>query len=157
MTDDLPSLPSVPNKAQQIRLALTRRQQAFVEAYARPGTVNGQPALNATEACRLAGYSHNRANSTAQNLLKNPKVRAAVDAIRAEVAAAASYSVERCMAELEAAMTFAKATDNASAFVRAVELRGRLSGVLVDKLDARVALGGFVLHVHGLHAEAPGG
>jgi hypothetical protein len=45
---------------------------------------------------------------------------------------------------------FAVKTDNASAFVRAVELRGKLTGILVDRVDARVAIGTFALNVTGL-------
>lgn len=132
------------------RLALSPRQQAFVEAYARPGTKNGELALNASEACRQAGYSARGANRTANKLLRMPKIAAAVAAIRAEVAERAGYTVERCMRELEKGMEFALTTENASAYVRAVELRGKLTGILVDRLDARVAVGTFSINVHGL-------
>src|SRR5690348_15380829 len=79
------------------RLKLSPRQMAFVEAFARPGTKNGELALNASEAARRAGYSARRVNSTANRLLRDPKIQAAVAAIRAEVAERAGYTVERCM------------------------------------------------------------
>lgn len=156
MTDALqPPVTSVIADSKAKRLALTPRQQAFVEAYARPSTVNGQGALNAAAAARAAGYSHRRADSTAHQLLKIPKVAAAVAAIRAEVAERAGYTVERCMRELEKGMTFALSTENASAYVRAVELRGKLAGLIVDRMDARLLVGQFSITVEGL--AAPGG
>jgi len=136
-------------EAKAARLALNPRQQAFVEAYALPSPINGQ-AFNASEACRRAGYSPKRADATAQRLLRTPKIKAAVELMRAEVAERASYTVERCMAELEKGMAFALTTENASAYVRAVELRGKLTGILVDRLDARVAVGTFQINVEGL-------
>ena len=135
--------------AKAARLALNPRQQAFVEAYALPSPINGQ-AFNASEACRRAGYSVKRADSTAQRLLRTPKIKAAVDAMRAEVAERAGYTTERCMAELEKGMSFALQTENASAYVRAVELRGKLTGLLVDRVDMRAAVGVFTLTVVGL-------
>jgi hypothetical protein len=68
-------------------------------------------------------------------------------------AAKAGYDVHMMFAELGRGMEFAIATENATAFVRAVELRGKLTGILVDRIDARVAVGGFVLNVHGLNAD----
>jgi hypothetical protein len=153
MTDaDTTSSTSIIAASKAARLSLTPRQQAFVEAYARPGTVNGRAALNASEAARRAGYSHRRADSTAQHLLRIPKVKAAVELIRKEVAELASYSLERCMAELEKGMAFAHTTENASAYVRAVELRGKLAGLIVDRMDARLLVGQFSITVEGLVA-----
>ena len=144
-------------EAKRARLALSPRQQAFVEAYARPGTKNGELALNASEAARRAGYSPNRVNSTVHKLLKMPKIAAAVAAMRAEVAERAGYTVERCMAELEQGMSFALKTENASAYVRAVELRAKLTGILVDRVDMRAVVGTFAINVIGLTDGVPGG
>jgi hypothetical protein len=52
--------------------------------------------------------------------------------------------------ELDEAAEHARQTENSSALVRAIELKGKLAGILVDRVDARVAVGGFVLNVHGL-------
>ncbi|MEO8564987.1 MAG: terminase small subunit, partial [Betaproteobacteria bacterium] len=104
----------------------------------------------ATQAAISAGYSPNRANSSAHRLLRDARIKAAVDAIRAEVAERAGYTVERCMTELEKGMNFALSTENASAYVRAVELRAKLAGILVDKVDLRAAIGVFQINVHGL-------
>jgi len=148
MTDSQQPVPSsIIATSNTARLALSPRQQAFVEAYARPGTKNGELALNASEACRRAGYSARGANRTAHRLLREPRIQAAVAAIRAEVAALAGYTVERCMVELEKGMSFALDTENASAYVRAVELRAKLAGILVDKLDARLLVGSFEIHI----------
>lgn len=145
MSDYLPA----PTPAQLRRVSLRSvRMQRFVEHYLVP--VDGK--FNGAEAARKAGYEARTANRTAVRLLKIPAVRAAIDAARAEAAAASSYTVEKCMDELGTAMEFAYKTDNASAYVRAVELRGKLSGHLVDRVDARVAIGTYSLNVVGLGA-----
>jgi phage terminase small subunit len=127
MTDTTTPSTDVVAAARAARVALSRRQQAFVEFYARPGEKHGEPCLNAAAAVRLAGYSHKRAEATAFKLLRQPKVRAAVDAMRAEIAALNGYDAAKCMAELEDAMAHARKTENSSALVRAIELRGKIS------------------------------
>ena len=128
------------------------RQQKFVSCYLASIDAKGQH--NGAEAARLAGYAATTANREAVRLLKMPTIKAAVDAVRSATAATTMYSQATAMLELDEAMTFAKKTDNASAFVRSVELRARIAGVLVDRLDARLAIGGFVINVHGLAPEA---
>jgi hypothetical protein len=136
-------------QAQALRLALpTERQRRFVEEFMRPTA----GVLNATQAAIRAGYPAGTANRMANRLMKKPRIKAAVEAMRAEIAERSAYTVERAMLELDDAMTFAKATDNASAFTRAVELRARIAGVLVDRIDARVAVGTFAINVIGMEA-----
>lgn len=67
-------------------MALTPKQQAFVEAFAG----------NATEAARVAGYEGDDAtlNVTGSRLLRNAKVRAAIEARRAPAAEARIASRE---------------------------------------------------------------
>lgn len=127
-------------------VGLTLKQQRFVEYYC----LNG----NAAAAAREAGYSHKRAEAAAHIMKKIPAVATAIATYRADVARRAEYTVDKAMTELEQAMKFAKDTENASAFTRAVELRARIAGVLVDRLDARVAVGSFCIVMHGL--PAPG-
>jgi hypothetical protein len=112
---------------------------------------------NGAEACRLAGYAPTTANREANRLHKTPKIKAVFDAVHAATAAGTVYSQATAMLELEDAMAFAKKTANAAAFTRSVELRARIAGILVDRIDARVAVGGFVINVHGLAPEAANG
>jgi hypothetical protein len=149
MTDTTAPRTDVVAQSRNARLALTPRQARFVEAYARPGLKHGEPCLNAAEAARVAGYGHKRADNTAFKLLRNPKVRAAVDALRAEVAERAGYTAEKAMGELDDVITHALKTENASAHGKAVELRMRLAGLLIERVDTRI-VGGFAVNVIGL-------
>lgn len=142
MPDLIPGtdLAALEARAATTRAALNPRQAKFVE-----GLIAGSTLLAAGLA---AGYRD--PSRYASLLARKPLVAAAIDAARALAAARAGYGHATLMAELGEAMAFALKTDNAAAYVRAIELRGKATGLLVDRLDARVAVGGFVLNVHGL-------
>ncbi len=112
-------------------LKLTPRQQRFIAAY--------QIGMSALQAAVAAGYSKKSAKHAAYSLMhENPKVMAELERVRQELAAAAEYNGEKCMAELDSAITFAKENKQANAYVKAIELRARLAGLLRDKLDITV-------------------
>ena len=134
---------SAADAARTVRVSVTPKQARFVDLYVTTG--------NASEAARQAGYSRHRSNSAAHRLLNLPHVKAAIAAIRAEIAERAAYTVEKCFTELGNAMEHARKTDNSSALVRAIELRGKLTGILVDRVDARVAVGMFTINVEGIN------
>jgi hypothetical protein len=69
---------------------------------------------------------------------QNAMVMAELDKVRQNLAVATEYNGERCMAELDSAIAFAKEHKQATAVVKAVELRARLAGLLRDKLDVTV-------------------
>lgn len=151
MPDGLPMLPDVADKraaeramavAHGARLGLSLKRQRFVEEYVLSG--------NGADACRRAGYSPRRADRSAQILLRAAPVQTAVKAIRAEIAERAGFAAEVAMRKLDDVIVHALKTENASAHCRAVELQARIAGVLVDRVDARVAIGAFVLNVIGL-------
>lgn len=96
---------------------------------------------NATIAALACGYSPKSARQIGSKLLKDPLVRAEVDRLRAEVREQGKYNLEKAMKECEDAMAFAKRTDNATALVRAVELRSKLSGLLDLKIDVKATSG----------------
>ena len=143
-TSDLPLTALTAEVLPPEVLALkTERRQRFVRSY----VLNSG---NAAQAVRESGYSIKGATTRGYKLLKEPDIKVAIDALRRQVATRTGYGVDKAMSELEEAMTFAKKTENATAFVRAVELRAKLNGVLVDRLDARVAVGAFVINVEGM-------
>jgi phage terminase small subunit len=121
---------------------LTPRQSRFLGSFLE--TSNG------TKAAIAAGYSEGNAKKTAYLLLhKNASVMAAVDEARKALAEKAQYSIERAMREAEEAMAFAKEHKNPNALVKAVELRSKLNGLLIEKHDVR-ALGGFQIQIVGV-------
>ena len=111
---------------------LSPRQMRFAAEYIK------DPAANGTKAAERAGYSPRCAKQRACYLLKLPNVAAEIEAMRVAVRTGAVYDAVVAMDELKAGMDFAKATENATAFVRAVELRSKLSGLLSDRLDVNM-------------------
>lgn len=69
-------------------MALTRKQQAFVNAY----IVNG---FNATQAALSAGYSEDTAYSIGHENLRKPEIKAAINAVFDEYAMSASEVLAR--------------------------------------------------------------
>lgn len=79
-----------------------------------------------------------------------PKVAVAIAAVKDALAAAAEYSFVSFMAEMDAAIVFAQETKNATAYVRAVELKGKSVGHLSDKPQGG-ASAGFTLQIVGIN------
>lgn len=110
---------------------LTTKQRAFIAAY--------QTGISATQAVIQAGYSKHSARHIAHTLMHDNKlVRAELDKVSNTLAEAAGYNGERCMAELDKAIAFAVETKQPNAYVKAIELRARLAGLLRDKVDVTV-------------------
>ena len=102
------------------------RQRKFIEAVA--------AGLPAQEAARRAGYSPAYSRK-ASRLLRCHAVAAAVADIRERACAAAAYDVTVAMKEAESAATFARVNKNSMALVKAYELRAKLSGLLIDRVE----------------------
>lgn len=110
---------------------LTPRQIAFVAAF--------QTGMPAAQAAVQAGYSPRSAKHTAYSLMHdNVLVRAELDKLRQKLVAEAEYNGAKAMADCESGMAFAVKTDNANAYVRAVELKMRLTGLLREKVDITI-------------------
>lgn len=110
---------------------LTPRQLRFIAEY--------QKGVSGTDAAIAAGYSKRTARHAAYQLLHdNSQVRAELEKVRQNLAELTEYNAERCAAECDRGMEFALRTDNANAYVRAVELKGRLHGLLREKVDITV-------------------
>lgn len=121
------------------------RKYKFIERYAAHG--------QAKRAALECGWSEEYAQSASARLLRDPEVKDALNEIRKNAMVKAEYTVETAMAEANAAIEFAKETENANAYVKAVELRSKLSGLLVDKIDLRQAIG-FSIQIIGVGAPA---
>jgi len=78
-----------------------------------------------------------------------PEIAKAIAAVKAALALNVAYDFNRFMREMDQAMVFAKQTRNATAYVRAVELRGKSTGHLADKPQAGGS-GGFTLVIGGI-------
>src|SRR5262249_7299 len=109
------------------------RERLFCQKY----IVCGSP----TKAAIETGYSPKQASHTGPKLLRRPVVQAYLAELRKQTTAKlsddAKYGVERAMAELGEAIEFAKQTENATAYVRALELRARLHGLIIDKAEIK--------------------
>jgi len=105
---------------------LNHRQQKFIEAVARGESVQ--------QAARLAGFSPSYARKSSR-LLKHPAIAQAVAAIRTEARTVAAYGLVEAMKETESAAAFARLHKNPMALVKATELRAKLSGLLVDRVE----------------------
>jgi len=128
-----------PDVVARINLRMPRRQR-FVEAYLICGS--------AVAAAQRAGYHGRSVRRTAARLLTVPEVAKAIEEGRTALAERSNFSMARAMSQLQEDRAFAIRTKNATAAVRASELMARMSGHLVDRLDARVQAVPFRLEIN---------
>ena len=103
---------------------LNIRQDTFAKQYARTG--------NATESYRLAGYTVNTPQTAEVNgskLLRNTKVKAAIERYREDIAAANTVDRNYVIRRLR---HFAEEADTDAVAVRATELLGKTLRMFVD-------------------------
>lgn len=127
-----------------MRRPLNERQLKWVERYLAHG--------DGPRAAVEAGYSKNSCMSASRDLKADPRIKKILDKARAraeeKAVGKASYNYEVAMAEALECLEFAKSTKNAAAMVKAAELRSKLSGLLIDKIDLsqnvnfRIVIGG---------------
>ncbi len=120
----------------------TPRQAEFVRKYLVIG--------NATEAYKQAGYTGKAVGVRAYEVLKVPRVAAAVKAGKLDIAKATQYDAKTAMKELEDSITFAKETKNATAVAKLVELKMKLTGLLIERIDQR-QVGSFTVEISGIN------
>jgi phage terminase small subunit len=120
---------------------LTDRQKAFVENYVKTG--------NAKQSAITAGFPAASAYQRGHEMAT--KVAATTEAlkdVRKEVAEKLKYTAIEAMQECQDAIIFARETGNANAYVKAVELRSKLQGLLIEKHDVRQV--GFSIRIDGV-------
>lgn len=103
------------------------------------------------QAARDAGYAPADCARVAVEFMKDERAKAILNK-RTSITTPTpppEYSTDAAMKEAEDAMGFAILTENAGAYIKAVELRSKLKGLLVDKLDVRQAVG-FQIRIQGL-------
>jgi phage terminase small subunit len=128
---------------------LTRpKWQKFVAAFCSGSTLSA--------AVQSAGYNCKAPKQLASKLLKQPPIAEAVVKVRQALAERSAFTMDRAMEQLREDREFAIRTENAAAAVRASELMARMSGHLVDRIDARVAVG-FSVALHIPQREVSGG
>jgi phage terminase small subunit len=118
---------------------LTHKQAKFVEAMMKHG--------NGTKAAIEAGYSP-KGQRAGKLLRESPAVRKAMAEIRQSVVDKGKYNLEIAMNEADEAIKFSKETENANAYVKALELKAKLNGLLVEKHEVRSAA--FSISIAGL-------
>jgi hypothetical protein len=98
-----------------------------------------QRGLQGTDAAIAAGYSAKTAKHAAYQLQhQNKLVIAELKKVRTNLAVATEYNGERAADDCDKGMDFALRTQNANAFIKAVELKAKLTGLLREKLDITV-------------------
>ena len=107
-------------------MPLDERQRRFVQFVAK--------GLPLKDAARQAGYSEAYSRKT-RHLMQHPGIAKELSRVQKEARTALSYDVQTSMLECAEVIAFAKAKGNAMAFCKAVELRARLSGLLIDKVE----------------------
>src|SRR4051794_13405609 len=106
---------------------LTDKQRNYVENMGR--------GMESRVAAKSAGYSDSFSRVAAHRLLKKPAVAQAIAAIRTEGRKMAVYDLAAAMQEAEEVRAFAKLHKNAMAYCKATELRAKLSGLLIDRVE----------------------
>lgn len=123
----------------------TKRKEMFVS-----GILEGK---NGAEAAIAAGYcpsNPGHAKHRAYDLLHNdPWVIAELDKRREAMRRANAITVDSMFQQLDEDRAFAIETSNATAAVRASELKAKLAGLLVERRDTRM-VGGFNISIQGL-------
>jgi phage terminase small subunit len=136
----VPSAAVTPGDVEALSGLTRPKWQRFVAAYCSGSTL--------AASVQSAGYTCRSPKQYASKLLAQPAIAAAVTKVRQALAERQVFTMDRAMEQLKQDREFAIATDNASAAVRASELMARMSGHLIDRIDARIAVGFSVaLHI----------
>lgn len=86
---------------------------------------------------------------TARGWSEHPVVVKALNKLKSQLKEKVGYSLEKVMEETEDAKKFAIQTKNANALVKAIELRAKINGLIIEKHDHRMAAN-FSIQVEGV-------
>ena len=113
---------------------LTAKQEAFAQAIA--------SGVSQADAYRMAynhkGMQDGAVYTEASLLVSNPKVAKRIAELRAPVIEAAQLTLKSHMEELDRLSRLAEADGKWQAAIKAQELRGKVSGLYVEKVEASV-------------------
>jgi hypothetical protein len=104
--------------------SLTNKQAKFIELLG--------SGVERKEAAKQAGFT---SSSSIHRCLTNPLAIQYLSAIRAESRAIAAYDCASAMADATDAAQFAREKNNPMALVRAYELKSKLAGLLIDRVE----------------------
>jgi len=107
---------------------ITPQQQLYADFRAQ-GLTQGEAALRAGYANKTSAYKAD----------KNPAVREHISAIQRLAQVKTAYTVEMSMQEAFDTMEFAREKGNPMAYCKAVELRAKLSGLLIERVEVFTA------------------
>ncbi|MCW5621969.1 MAG: hypothetical protein KIS79_12760 [Burkholderiales bacterium] len=93
-------------------------------------------------AVRVAYPDEHDPAALANRLLHRTSVQAELDRLRADIRERTGYGVQQAVVELEGAIALAIQSENATAMVRAIEMKSRLHGLIVDRSQAKVEFAG---------------
>lgn len=122
---------------------LTPAHQVFVAEISK-----GKPAK---EAARIAGFTGKNAGVA---LLRRVGIQAELTKQRTLIRAATAYDAKAAMEELDSSLAFARETGNANALAKLVELRMKLHGLLIERVDQR-QVGNFSINISGIDDPVP--
>lgn len=91
--------------------------------------------MDSVQAAKAAGYRASYAKVLAARLKHHPIVVRALTEIREKGCAATAYDLVRAMTEAQAVCDFAKQHKNAMAYCKGTELRAKLSGRLIERVE----------------------
>ena len=120
------------------RKSLSMLQLRFVEAYKACG--------NIAQSAREAGYSPKKNDS--KRIMESPAVKAAIDEHRRAVIESKKYGYDKAMDECDKGIQFAIETENANAYSKLVELKAKLSGLLIERHEVKQVP--FVIEISGI-------
>ena len=115
---------------------LTQKQEIFAQKYVEIG--------NQSEAYRQSYNAENMKNETilvkACNLLKQDKIRVRVEELKTDHVERHGVTIDKIVEELEKDKEFARECKSASTVVKTTELKAKLYGLFVDKIEHSGAL-----------------
>lgn len=112
---------------------LTGKQEAFCQAIV-SGCSQADAYRTAYNAAKMKPETIQRC---AHELMRDPKVSARVDELRAPVIAALQYGLKEAMQEAREAFEVARSKENGGAMTAAATLRAKLNGLLIDRSEIR--------------------
>ena len=113
--------------AQEVVDSLSDRQRVFIEEYLTD--------LNATQAVIRTGYKTKYPNRVAFQLMENPAIRIAIDAMRAERAKKSDVTKDFVLIGIQKAIKAAEDAGNHNATLRGYELLAKHLGMFVDRTE----------------------
>jgi phage terminase small subunit len=129
----MPALASRGGSVGQMKAAM--KDEGHLSSKLQRYAENRARGMDSFSAAKSAGYRDSYARVIATRTKKNHLVAEAVAHMRNEGMKLAAYGLLQAMQEADSAAAFTREHKGPMALVKAVELRAKLSGLLVDKVE----------------------